>query len=341
MAVGVGAAVLLLAPHSRLHAVVRGVRSRRFPRPTSHQPFIPDLPIHIHERPGSPADIPRRFLVEEANACLRAGGDVEVVAYVHSAISRVEQRRQTRLTWASADTPKMVVVFMVGRAKTSVEHSILLKESSRYHDIVQGDYGDHYNLLSYKALSSLYWVTRNCAHVPWTLHADDDILVDTFMLQRFIHGLKDSSERNALHCRKMDEEVQRKGKWRVSRYELPASRYPPYCQGAMWLLPTAQIPKLLKASASINFLWVDDAYITGLLAAHANISIHDVGDQIDNTILTSADVGSRLAWVHLRLLQRSQEWPRVLAHHHGPTTSAQPLAGTPPLPLMRKSLATF
>lgn len=97
----------------------------------------------VQERPGSPADIPRMFLVEEADACLRAGNDVEVVAYVHSAISRVEERRQTRLTWASASTPKMVVVFMVGRAKSSLEHSILLKESSRYHDIVQVSTATH------------------------------------------------------------------------------------------------------------------------------------------------------------------------------------------------------
>lgn len=75
--------------------------------------------------------------MEEADACLRAGNDVEVVAYVHSAISRVDQRQQTRFTWASADTPKMAVVFMVGRAKNSLERSILHMESSHYHDIVQ------------------------------------------------------------------------------------------------------------------------------------------------------------------------------------------------------------
>lgn len=187
---------------------------------------------------------------------------------------------------------------------------------------LQGDYGDHYNLLSYKALSSLYWVTRNCAHVPWTLHADDDVLIDTFMLQRLIHNLKNSPGRNRLHCRKMDEIVQRKGKWSVSPSELSVSHYPPFCQGAVWLLPTRQVPKLLEASASVNFLWVDDAYITGLLAARANISIHDIGELVDNTILTLPDVGSRLAWVHLQLLKRSQEWPRILTHYHAATTSA-------------------
>lgn len=200
----------------------------------------------------------------------------------------------------------------------------------------QGDYGDHYNLLSYKALSSLYWVTRNCAHVPWTLHVDDDILIDTFLLQQFIHGMKDSPQRNALHCRKMDEAVQREGRWRVSRFEFSESRYPPFCQGAVWLLPTDQVPKLLRAASYVNFLWVDDAYVTGLLAAHANISIHDIGDQIDNTILTLPDVGSRLAWVHLQLLKRTMEWPRILSHYNASTTTTRPVARKTMLPSVTK-----
>lgn len=151
--------------------------------------------------------------------------------------------------------------------------------------------------------------------------------------------MKDSPERNKLHCRKMDEAVQREGKWKVSPSELSANRYPPYCQGAMWILPTDQIPKLLEAAASVNFLWVDDAYITGLLATHANISIHDIGEQIDNTILTSADLGRRLAWVHLRFLKRSREWPRILTHYHVnvPNISARDAL----LPCTSKSPATY
>lgn len=58
--------------------------------------------------------------------------------------------------------------------------------------------------------------------------------------------------------------------------------------------------KVLKVSADINFLWLEDAYITGLLAVTKTLTPHDVGDQIDNTILTSADVSSSLEWVHLR-----------------------------------------
>lgn len=76
-------------------------------------------------------------MLEEADACLRKGDNLEAVAYVHSAISRVKERRQTRLTWANSTAIKMVVVFMVGRAKNDQEKEIVRRESELYHDIVQ------------------------------------------------------------------------------------------------------------------------------------------------------------------------------------------------------------
>ncbi|KAG0721931.1 Beta-1,3-galactosyltransferase 2 [Chionoecetes opilio] len=237
--------------------------------------FIPNYPNQTLV--GRPAFIPHRFLIEEADACLRKGREVEVVVYVHSAISRVKQRQQTRLTWASSSALKMVVVFMVGRAKDDTEREIVRRESELYHDIVQGDYGDYYHLLSYKGLSSLYWITRNCAHVPWTLHADDDILIDTFLLKQFLQVQRDTSDESKLHCRTIRHaKVLRKGKWKVTQEEMDAKRYPTYCQGILWYINTRQLPNLLDASTSVNYLWVDDVYITGCLTREASIGLSDL-----------------------------------------------------------------
>ncbi|KAK8381631.1 hypothetical protein O3P69_018616 [Scylla paramamosain] len=154
----------------------------------NYKPYIPSRPNQI--RIGVPPNVPRHFLIEEADACTRRGDDLEVVVYVHSAIKRVEQRRLTRLTWANSSALNMAVVFMVGRAKNTQEKNIVRRESDLYHDIVQGDYGDHYHLLTYKSLSALYWINKHCAHVPWTLHADDDLLIDTHVLQNFHRGVR-------------------------------------------------------------------------------------------------------------------------------------------------------
>lgn len=277
--------------------------------------FIPNSPKQTLI--GKPADIPRRFLIEEADACRRQGDDVEVVAYVHSAISKVEERRQTRLTWANSTALNMVVVFMVGRAKNDQEREIVRRESELYHDIVQGDYGDHYHLLTYKALSSLYWITRNCAHVPWTLHADDDLLIDTFILQKFMQNITETPEEDKLHCSMAwHASVLRRGKWKVSRRELKAKKYPPYCQGFIWFVNTRQVFRMLEASASVNYLWVDDVYITGYLAKEVNMGFSDIKDYINRDIFNTTKVGKNIAWYHIKNDNRTNLWPIIVQHHN-------------------------
>ena len=103
--------------------------------------FIPHDPDTSPVR--QPPDIPKRFLIEEADYCQRRP-KLQIIAYVHSSILRVKQRRDTRSTWGNASAYDMGpmninlgVVFMVGRAKNEQEQKIVLEESERYHDIVQ------------------------------------------------------------------------------------------------------------------------------------------------------------------------------------------------------------
>lgn len=90
--------------------------------------------------PATPLSFFPHFLIEEADFCKRRP-HLSILAYVHSSISSVEKRKETRGTWASAGAydkgVRMGVVFMVGRAKTRGEENIIQEESRRYHDIVQ------------------------------------------------------------------------------------------------------------------------------------------------------------------------------------------------------------
>lgn len=184
--------------------------------------------------------------------------------------------------------------------------------------MLQGDYGDHYQLLTYKALSSLYWVTQNCAHVPWTLHVDDDLLLDTFMLQKFIDKYNDSPTRDMFHCRVLAKmRVLRKGRWKVSRKELGLKRYPSFCQGTVWLLPTKEVPRLLEAVPLVKYLWVDDAYITGMLARKAKIKVSPIPTKLFGIgKYSDADIGEKVAWFHIRNRTFTDLWPRILDHYN-------------------------
>ncbi|ROT85190.1 putative galactosyltransferase [Penaeus vannamei] len=114
--------------------------------------------------------------------------------------------------------------------------------------------------------------------VPWTLHADDDILIDVFALAKVLQSVDANSTEKFL-CHSGTSPVLRKGKWSVDVAEYPALEYPYYCAGGMWILQTKQIPRLLEASKVAPFLWVDDVYICGILREHAGIKQMHLNDK--------------------------------------------------------------
>ncbi|XP_066979213.1 lactosylceramide 1,3-N-acetyl-beta-D-glucosaminyltransferase A-like isoform X2 [Macrobrachium rosenbergii] len=264
------------------------------------------------------ASVPTNFTKEEEAFC-RHHPDIEVITYVHSVISHSEKRMNTRRTWARIDTcgkgVKLGAVFAVGRSKTKEEEEIVRKESELYHDIVQGDYPDDYHLLSYKGLSSLYWINKNCPSVPWTLHADDDIVVDVFVLKNMIDTIISNAE-DKFTCRCLNGPVRRTGKWAVPLQQFSQAQYPKYCKGTLWLLPTRKLHDLLLASRSANYLWVDDAYLTGILAKEAGIGHRDFNEQFGEAEFQEEQVGRNISWYHLPEDGRMDLWQRILEHNN-------------------------
>ena len=64
------------------------------------------------------------------------------------------------------------------------------------------------------------------------------------------------------------------GKWGISYEKWPWANYPVYLSGATILLSSRTIRPLLAAAQTIPFMPFDDAYLTGLCAEKANISLH-------------------------------------------------------------------
>jgi len=56
-------------------------------------------------------------------------------------------------------------------------------------------------------------------------------------------------------------------KWCVKQTELRGrTRFPQYCAGIGYIVSTPLLPLLYNASKSTPFFWIDDVYVTGLLA---------------------------------------------------------------------------
>lgn len=63
--------------------------------------------------------------------------------------------------------------------------------------------------------------------------------------------------------------VMREGKWKVDKADWPDDTYPTYCSGSAFVMSTDVALALHRVSYSVPFFWVDDFYITGLLALRA------------------------------------------------------------------------
>lgn len=177
----------------------------------------------------------------------------------------------------------------------------------------QGDYGDHYRLLTYKGLAGIYWINQHCTHVPWTLHSDDDTHIDIFLYHRSLQQLDEGSKQKFI-CSHMYGPALRYGRYKVRYEEYPGKEYPLYCSGGAWFLQTRLIPRLLEARKTVPYLWVDDAYITGLLARRAGIrqlpfqryygGPHPKPEQLGREVVWFEKFGSRLEW-----------WQKIVDYH--------------------------
>ena len=148
-------------------------------------------------------------------------------------------------------------------------------ESDLYGDIVQENFVDSYRNLTYKGIMGLKWVSRNCKRVRFVLKADDDIFVNIFNVMNHLESIAqfEGAQEKMILCLvwyRMKVVRDPKSKWYIPRSEFYPDYFPTYCSGSAFMMSGDVIPAMYEASFKTPFFWVDDYYVTGLLA-------HEVG----------------------------------------------------------------
>ena len=64
-------------------------------------------------------------------------------------------------------------------------------------------------------------------------------------------------------------------KWFVSEQEYPFRFYPPWCKGYGVFMTRDVVRKLYTASSDMRNFWIDDVYVTGILAWRAGIKVRN------------------------------------------------------------------
>lgn len=225
-------------------------------------------------------DIPEVKLIINNNVCSR---DVFTLLLVHSGGGKnyAARRSTIRQTWGSVrdiGSRHLALIFILGYSGPILQQKIA-EENDKHHDIVQGEFTDHYRNLSYKHVLGLRWASHFCSHANYVIKLDDDVFLEPYNAVRFLEGwTKKSTDKNVIPCRLWNSPPHRhpKNKWYVTKQEFNETNYPAYCLGPL-IIYTPDIAKRIgDLAAKSSYFWIDDVWVSGILRERLNISIHDL-----------------------------------------------------------------
>ena len=218
-----------------------------------------------------------QYILNNQTLC-RSTQNLTYLIIVHSAPGNRQRRLGFRQTWAQPDLFSQFpsrLAFFLARFKDSgrVKQAEIRDESEQYGDIIQADFMDSYKNLTYKAMLSMKWISDYCQNVKYIFKSDDDVYVNMPLLlrrlttefsnrHRFIMGLIWTYP--SLHVQRPGKLCQR---WCTPYDVLPGMvHYPTFAAGAFYIMSRDLAPEIFNMSTRTPFYWVDDAYMTGIVA---------------------------------------------------------------------------
>ncbi|XP_046542741.1 uncharacterized protein LOC124253063 isoform X2 [Haliotis rubra] len=201
--------------------------------------------------------------------------DFKIIILVHSAVSHFHKRQTIRRYLGVKRTRSGILfdfVFLLGQTLNTSLHRKLTAESKTYSDIVQGNFTDSYQNMTYKHMMGYHWVVHYCSHVNYVIKIDDDVIVNVENVVKYISTKK--IKKGQIVCSAhLKSKIKTFGKWLPRKKQFPFDHYPPYCSGFAYLAPVSVIKRLYEASSSVRMYWIDDVYVTGLLTLATDTTV--------------------------------------------------------------------
>ncbi|KAK2725887.1 hypothetical protein QYM36_000380 [Artemia franciscana] len=193
------------------------------------------------------------------------------VVAIHSASDNIRARLAIRNTWGNLSDLHVPVIFFIGLSISKTVNDDLIDEFKAYQDLVLGNFIDTYRNLTWKHLMLLNWTKKFCPTAKYVLKFDDDILADVRAMTSYLDRLDNNT---SIICSIVSKAMVQRGarsKWCVPKQEYCNGTYPLYCNGFAVAYPMQSIPSLLNLSKEADYFWIDDVFVTGILAEKAKI----------------------------------------------------------------------
>eukprot|EP00117_Sycon_ciliatum_P025059 scpid62100/ scgid20880/ UDP-GlcNAc:betaGal beta-1,3-N-acetylglucosaminyltransferase 7 len=158
---------------------------------------------------------------------------------------------------------RFLFYFVMGRlALDAGVESDMKQESSKYSDLLLGEFVDSYERLTRKLIWMLTWL-EEMVHFEFALVLDDDVFIDLNLLAQAIHDgpsvhLYAGGSSTSFRSRVIRV---KKHRWYVPREVYPKDTYPPYHVGVGVVLSEDVLHACLPLIPNVTVFGVDDAYL--------------------------------------------------------------------------------
>lgn len=154
-----------------------------------------------------------------------------------------------------------------------ISQAAIEDENRRFGDILQGNFYEAYKNLTYKHIMGLRWASNYCPQAKYVIKMDHDIIFDFYRLNFLLKKLPRNKLLLAGYVMTHMKPVREiHSKWFVSREEYSKSNYPNFLSGWFYVTNPKTAELLYKLSNELDYFWIDDLYVTGLLVQKTNIS---------------------------------------------------------------------
>lgn len=179
-------------------------------------------------------------------------------------------------------------VFLLAAVQNKLNNSItqeqLFREHAQFGDLVQGNFIDSYRNLSYKHIMGLQWAATECKKASFIIKLDDDTIHDVFRIKRYLEHLQEENQVFTTSSQVLGGFVwtnmpvlrDNTSKWYVSPEEYAPQKYPPYLSGSFYITNPPTAMRIVEQSRKVPMMWVDDAFVTGLLREPLNIPLMEL-----------------------------------------------------------------
>jgi hypothetical protein len=214
------------------------------------------------------------------SVCLNQN-DILWFGFVAIAPHLFAKRQLIRHTWANKTIfPDIKLVFSIGLSKNESINEQIKAESSIHNDVLQLNFNDSYEKLTFKVLSTFKWMITYCSGAAYALRINDDVVLNTFAFNSFLKRVKRNETNTAYGNILYNSIVYRDfgNKFYVSFEQFDKPYFYPYPEGSAYVLTNDLVFKVNELSLKIPPKFpIEDAYL-GILLKELSSNLVNIVD---------------------------------------------------------------